>query len=560
MLASCSKRSFKINVTSAQAAVYAPGTKAVAASYLNTDNMFGCYALTPRPAGGIAITTDDFATKASVFVEEHPLTGELGAYVGVNVLSRFDRENLAAVGRPFLNAVIALDISGSMASRFSEDDAASKLAGAKQCLLALMDQLEPEDTLGIVLFNTTVHRLQEQQPWGRIDQPALKKAINALAPGGGTNLALALEAATNMLAGAPEGDGDSGRGRTSRTLFMTDLQSSSNSYVDEQRVMEIVEQNSAGARYTTVVGIGIDLNQQLVRRISSVCGCRYMSASRTGELASLMSTDFAFDVTIIARDVQVSFEFPGAIGAVKGYGSTEVSELTSNSPILISSEFPASSYKGGMYVFKLDARVFSQMTGSGSSSGVDGRLVVRHSDANGITHTTGTPLHIPMQPQCSLPELRKAVALIHYVEVHNDFLESVSDRAAEAPAVDAAKVSVNRLLAFRRHFMEELVATGDYTLASVNQGDLQLLDKMIEVEALDAGLPVPVLLPALAEGGQGAAMAQVKQEAAATSTAGHERKMAAQQKHLAQAARQLAPRPGTVVKQERRRSPRRLRH
>lgn len=229
------------------------------------------------------------------------------------------------------------------------------------------------------------------------------------------------------------------------------------------------------------------MNKDLVNLISSVCGGKYCSANRPDELAELMSTDFAYDITMIAHDIKFEFDVNG-YEAIKVYGTPEASDVKRNK-IEISSEFPASSLKGGMYVFKLKKKK-NAAKGNFSSSGT---VKVTFRNGNGQRQQQVLAVSVPSAPSHGSKELRKAVSLINFIDVHNEFLGSSEDKNGMSSTPSEANKAVERYMAFRTHFISELEAVGDYTLATTNKGDLELLDKMIEIEAKDAGIPAPLL-------------------------------------------------------------------
>lgn len=52
----------------------------------------------------------------------------------------------------------------------------------------------------------------------------------------------------------------------------------------------------------------MDLNKAMVKSLSAQEGGRYCSADDDKELARVVARDFAYDVTVIARDIKLSFK------------------------------------------------------------------------------------------------------------------------------------------------------------------------------------------------------------------------------------------------------------
>lgn len=493
MIATSSKRGFASFVTSMQSPVYEAGRE-VRTTYVREDTTMQCYELTPADA----VTEDLFSTALSAKVDMHPVTGKREAHFGLNVLSSLDRK-LTAETRPVVAIVVALDISGSMSTSFSEESNMGKLDGAKHCLNAVIDSLRADDTLGIILFNHGQEILLEPTRVGEINVPQLRMDIASLRPHGGTNLGDAMDMAMKALDGVPKAAVEgcaaavAGRGATRRVLYMTDLQTNCNSVHDERRALALAQEGAGAGRYTTVVGIGVDLNKDMVRAFSSLEGGRYMSAARPDELAEATASDFAYDVTIVARNLRIKAHVDGRPGKAPvggwlshGFGSPEVEAHAPGGGFAISSEFPTNSRLGGMYLFRLHQ---SALKGHGA---VTGHVSVSWNDSTGARHERKHPFALPLEGEAN-PFLKKAVALVRFVQTHNDFLKTCEDIRGQRGAKRAAESAIQEMTTFREYFISTLVGSGDFSLSGRNKGDIEMLDKMIEVEAKDADLPVPVL-------------------------------------------------------------------
>ena len=88
-----------------------------------------------------------------------------------------------------LNFTLVLDHSGSMAGE--------KLRTMKEAVNHIIDQLGSEDIISIVIFQSRTEILAPAQP--ARDKEALKRAVNKIRDGGGTNVAPALQAALRLV-------------------------------------------------------------------------------------------------------------------------------------------------------------------------------------------------------------------------------------------------------------------------------------------------------------------------------------------------------------------------
>lgn len=109
-------------------------------------------------------------------VVEDPLSGKKDYFIGMGSASKFDGNGLRKCGgRPPVQLVFLLDVSGSMNSRFytrsskqmrkkggeeSSDEATrnmTKLDAAKEALLGLLENMQEGDSFGLVSFDTRAY-------------------------------------------------------------------------------------------------------------------------------------------------------------------------------------------------------------------------------------------------------------------------------------------------------------------------------------------------------------------------------------------------------------------
>jgi Ca-activated chloride channel homolog len=133
-----------------------------------------------------------------------------------------------------LNFTLVLDQSGSMAGE--------KLRTMKEAVNHIIDQLGVEDILSIVTFQSRTEILAPAQP--ARDKEALKRAVNKIRDGGGTNVAPALQAALRLVSQSlsPE--------RVSRIILLTDGEATDREE-DSRRVAD-----EAGSSGVPIIGLG----------------------------------------------------------------------------------------------------------------------------------------------------------------------------------------------------------------------------------------------------------------------------------------------------------------
>ena len=133
-----------------------------------------------------------------------------------------------------LNFTLVLDHSGSMAGE--------KLRTMKEAVNHIIDQLVPEDIISIVSFQSRTEILAPAQP--ARDKEALKRAVNKIRDGGGTNVAPALQAALRLVSQSisPE--------RVSRIILLTDGEATDRE--EDSRLLA----DEAGSSGVPIIGLG----------------------------------------------------------------------------------------------------------------------------------------------------------------------------------------------------------------------------------------------------------------------------------------------------------------
>jgi Ca-activated chloride channel family protein len=133
-----------------------------------------------------------------------------------------------------LNFSLVLDHSGSMAGE--------KLRTMKEAVNHIIDQLGAEDIISIVTFQSRTEILAPAQP--ARDKEALKRAVNKIRDGGGTNVAPALQAGLRLVSQSlsPE--------RVSRIVLLTDGEATDREE-DSRRVAD-----EAGSSGVPIIGLG----------------------------------------------------------------------------------------------------------------------------------------------------------------------------------------------------------------------------------------------------------------------------------------------------------------
>jgi Ca-activated chloride channel homolog len=189
--------------------------------------------------------------------------------------------------------VLVVDVSGSMSETVG---GITKLDLAKEAVLNTLDLLTSSDQLGIVLFDDKTRWLVGLDV---LDRPQeIAQAVRGVGPGGGTNIYPALEAAYDAFAG--------NQSKVKHIILLSDGISPGGEY-------DTLLQNMHDRGITlSTVGIGLDADRSLMRRLAEDGRGRYYDGSDALEVPQIL----AKETIEVARTAVVEEPFvPVATGA-----------------------------------------------------------------------------------------------------------------------------------------------------------------------------------------------------------------------------------------------------
>ncbi|WP_158855190.1 VWA domain-containing protein [Halorhabdus sp. CUG00001] len=430
-----------------------------------------------------------FCPSYATAITEDPIAGTTDQYFTVGLQSTLDTDSFE---RKQLNVVIVLDISGSMEAEFDqyyydrfgnkhtvEDrDTRSKLAVAKDALLALTEHLEPDDRLGIVLFNNEASVAKPLRDVESTAMDAIRGHIREdIRAGGGTNIADGMGEAAAML--GEYSDADPTEVET-RQIVVTDAMPN-RGQTGDQALQDRLAGYADDCIHTSFVGVGVDFNPALVDQITAVRGANYRAVHSADAFETYLGAEFEYMMTPLVYDLTVELDVPGAVIDTV-YGSTAAEDATADL-LEVTTLFPSptedGNTRGGVVLVKL----------AGEARGTDLTLRASWEDRSGSTDATTTAIEFPDEAPESFGNtgIRKAVFLARYADLLKNWLiherdpariEVTADGAVEAPPADLPRgeweqqsqplsVSdpyVSRLERFREYARSEIDAIGDKRL------------------------------------------------------------------------------------------------
>lgn len=379
-----------------------------------------------------------FSCDWSFASSKDPINGAMEFYVGCGMRSKLDGEGIKKHGRPPVHLVIVLDISGSMQSPFRSGESKNKLEVAIDCVLALVENLKPTDTFGLVAFDTMVDVIQEMTRVGDMNMAAFKSNVVNLRPRGGTNMEAGITGGVALLRSAARTDAK----HLKRIMFLTDARPNSGA-TDEQQLLGICKRHADGGEqiYTTFIGLGVDFGVELVDAISHIKGCNYFTVMSSPEFKQIMERDFDYVVTPCCFDLDVRIANPSTVSINRVYGSPG-NEMPEDGLLMsMLSGFPSAhdengGTKGGIILVKVSPQKNASGLGKQTLE-----LSLTYTDIDGQQHRAVNTIELDFgatQEQYSNLAIRKAILLTRFV---NAMKWWIVDHAQPPPSEPRRSVS-----------------------------------------------------------------------------------------------------------------------
>ena len=373
---------------------------------------------------------DMFYPTYSVAVSKDPISGKMEYYMTVGLNSNIKESDFQ---RKKLNVVVVMDVSGSMSSGFNEyyydgnyvdgdktGDRRSKMQIANESLNCLIDQLKPDDRLGIVLFDNSAYLAKPVNLVGETDIEKIKEHILEITPQGGTNFEAGYSEGTKLFSEEMLNNDE----YENRIIVITDAMPNLGT-TSKEGLTKYVKENADNGIYTTFVGVGVDFNTEVIECLSDVRGANYYSVHNSDEFKKVMGEEFDYMVTPLVFDLELKLN-TDEYEIVQVYG-TDTREKTSGTIMKVNTLFPSSSnsegeVKGGVILLKV-----KPVGNNGEIVGTtlpSGKIMVSYKDRNGEKHTNEQTVEFGslVKEHYDNTGIRKAIALTRYANVMKDWI------------------------------------------------------------------------------------------------------------------------------------------
>ena len=421
---------------------------------LTYNGLFYDYYFDTGRSGESVNSNEMFYPTYSTATSKDPISGEMEYYITVGLNSNIKESDFQ---RKKLNLVVVMDISGSMSSGFNEyyydgkslegdktKDKRSKMQIANESLNCLIDQLKPEDKLGIVLFDNSAYLAKPVNLIGETDVDKIKEHILEITPRGGTNFEAGYTDGTELFTKEMLNDDE----YENRIIVITDAMPNLGT-TSKGELTKYVKDNANKGIYTTFVGVGVDFNTEVIECLSDVKGANYYSVHNSEEFKKTMGEDFDYMVTPLVFDLELKLDTE-KYEILNVYGS-DTKNLSSGTIMKVNTLFPSRSntndeVKGGVILLKVKPIAYkNEIVGTALPST---EVSVSYTDKNGEKHTnkqTINPGSI-VREHYDNTGIRKAIALTRYANVMKDWVLYERSNYIEQNGLDIKVKNKNNVL------------------------------------------------------------------------------------------------------------------
>ncbi|HEV7405881.1 MAG TPA: von Willebrand factor type A domain-containing protein [Chthoniobacteraceae bacterium] len=202
------------------------------------------------------------------------------------------------------NLIFLIDVSGSM-------EPEDRLPLVKKSLALLVEQLGPQDTVGIAVYAGSSGTVLEPTN----DKKAILAALGRLSAGGSTNGGQGIQLAYKLAAKRFE------KGRTNRVILATDGDFNVG-ITNQSDLIDLIQAKAKSGVFLTVLGFGYgNLKDSTMEKLADKGNGNYAYIDTLAEGRKVLVEQMAGTLVTVAKDVKLQIEFnPAQVGAYRLIG------------------------------------------------------------------------------------------------------------------------------------------------------------------------------------------------------------------------------------------------
>lgn len=294
----------------------------------------GRFATTYRPGGGHLAAFESAIARGLLPSSEREIVSDIGAaYSGsiskpkdkaINVAAAFERSALGPNGgevhlridlqstdaqpseRPRLSVVVVLDTSGSMKGELIDS--------ARKAAISLVDRLDANDQFSLVTFSTAALTNIHMEQVGP-NRDAIKKTIESLQEGGGTNISEGLKRGYEELHSKVVPD------EAQRVTFLLSDGRANNGVTNQDQLAKLANDAFQDGIQTSSFGLGSDYDGPLMAQIAEEGAGGYYYLRDPAQIAPALSTELDKRLAPVATALEVRVRLRPGVDLMEVYGS-----------------------------------------------------------------------------------------------------------------------------------------------------------------------------------------------------------------------------------------------
>ncbi len=238
-------------------------------------------------------------------------------YVQISMNSAVTAETFE---RPALNLSLVIDISGSMED--NDGTMKSRLEWAKEAAIHTVNQLNENDFLSVVVFDTNSEIMQSPINMSKSNRESVTAKIAELVTRGSTNLEAGLRDGYMLTSKNFKPD------YQNRVILISDA-GLNTGVTDDAPLLKLVTDFANENIGMTAIGLGLNFNQDFINHISQSRSGNYIFV-HSGEEMFKFFKNFDFLVTPVAYNFKASIELANPATLSKVYGIPMPKDLVSS--------------------------------------------------------------------------------------------------------------------------------------------------------------------------------------------------------------------------------------